>query len=58
MKDSGRPVYQFCVLNDKVGWSCYLPGDPLWRFYSDVVSMDRWDIQASGETLPWIVRRP
>jgi hypothetical protein len=31
MKDSGRPVYQFCALNDRVGWDRYLPGKPMRR---------------------------
>jgi hypothetical protein len=57
MKDSGRHVHQFYVLNDKVGWNQYLPGDPMQRVYSDVVPMDRQDMQASEESLPWIIKR-
>jgi hypothetical protein len=56
MKESGRPVHQFRVLNNKVGWDRYLLRDPMQRVYSDVVPMDRRDMQASGETPPWIMK--
>jgi hypothetical protein len=57
MKDSGRPVHQFCALNDRVGWDRYLPGEPMRTVLSDVVSMDRGEMGEAGETPPWIVRR-
>jgi hypothetical protein len=41
MKDSGRPVHQFCALNNRVGWDRYHPGEPMQRVLSDVVPMDR-----------------
>jgi hypothetical protein len=42
MKDSGRPIHQFCALNDKVGWDRYLLGNPMQRVYNLTVTLFPW----------------